>query len=129
MEFNILKKYIFLILILLLFVANKFTFAQEPFVLDTTLLETIPPNNLTFLEGFNYDVDFEILENAEWTKKLENVQSIVNGYWVKFIVKNNLESNIIGLNHNWNMEKKLYVKNSLGIKEFLYWKHRENNFI
>ena len=34
LEFNILKKYIFLILILLLFVANKFTFAQEPFVLD-----------------------------------------------------------------------------------------------
>ncbi len=129
MEFNILKKYIFLILILLFFVANKFTSAQEPFVLDTTILETIPPNNLTFLEGFNYDVDFEVLENAEWTNKLENVQSIVNGYWVKFIVKNNLESNIIGLNHNWNMEKKLYVKNSLGIKEFPYWKHRENNFI
>ena len=127
MEFNILKKYIFLIL--LLFLGKTFTSAQEPFVLDTTLLETIPPNNLTFLEGFNYDIDFEVLENAEWTNKLENVQSIVNGYWVKFIVNNNLKSNIIGLNHNWNMEKKLYVKNSLGIKEFLYWKHRENNFV
>ena len=129
MEFLRLIKNIFLLLTLLFFFGHKFTSAQEPFELVNPLLETIPPNNLTFLEGFNYDVDFEVLENAEWTKKLENVQSIVNGYWVKFIVKNNLESNIIGLNHNWNMEKKLYVKNSLGIKEFPYWKHRENNFV
>ena len=111
------------------FLSIKNTFAQEPFVLDTAMLETIPPNHLTFLEGLNHDIPFEVLENAEWTEKLVNAQSMVDGYWVKFIVRNNLKSNIIGLNHNWNFEKKLYIKNSLGSKEFPYWKHRKHNFL
>ena len=129
MEFPLLKKYIFLILTLIFFLSIKNTFAQEPFVLDTAMLETIPPNHLTFLEGLNHDIPFEVLENAEWTEKLINAQSMVDGYWVKFIVRNNLKSNIIGLNHNWNFEKKLYIKNSLGSKEFPYWKHRKHNFL
>jgi len=129
LEFFLTKIKILLILTLILFVSSKNTFAQDPFLLDTTILETIPPNNLTFLEGLDYNIPIEVLENATWTKKLLNAQSMVDGYWVKFIVRNNLESNIIGLNHNWNMEKKLYVKNSLGVKEFHYWKHRENNFV
>ena len=129
LEFSLFKKYLFLILTLMFFVSSKNTFAQEPFLLDTGMLETIPPNHLTFLKGLDHDVPFEVLENAEWTEKLVNAQSMVDGYWVKFIVRNNLKSNIIGLNHNWNMEKKLYVKNSLGLKEYPYWKHRENKFI
>ncbi len=113
----------------MLFVCGKYTFAVEPFVLDTGMLETIPPKNLNFLEGLDHDVPFEVLENAEWTEKLFNAQSMVDGYWVKFVVKNNSESNVIGINHNWNMEKKLYVKNSLGLKEYPYWKHRKNVFV
>ena len=93
------------------------------------MIETIPPIHLSFLEGSDHDILFESLENAEWTDKLINVQSIFNGYWVKFIVKNNSDSNVIGLNHNWNMEKKLFVKNSLGLKEYPYWKFRENSFL
>ena len=93
------------------------------------MIETIPPKHLSFLEGSDHDILFESLENAEWTDKLINVQSIFNGYWVKFIVKNNSDSNVIGLNHNWNMEKKLFVKNSLGLKEYPYWKFRENSFL
>ena len=113
----------------MLFVCGKYTFAVEPFVLDTGMLETIPPKNLNFLEGLDHDVPFEVLENAEWTENLFNAQSMVDGYWVKFVVKNNSESNVIGINHNWNMEKKLYVKNSLGLKEYPYWKHRKNVFV
>ena len=113
----------------MLFVCGKYTFAVEPFVLDTGMLETIPPKNLNFLEGVDHDVPFEVLENAEWTENLFNAQSMVDGYWVKFVVKNNSESNVIGINHNWNMEKKLYVKNSLGLKEYPYWKHRKNVFV
>ena len=93
------------------------------------MIETIPPIHLSFLEGSDHDILFESLENAELTDKLINVQSIFNGYWVKFIVKNNSDSNVIGLNHNWNMEKKLFVKNSLGLKEYPYWKFRENSFL
>ena len=111
------------------FLSFKNIFAQEPFVLDTAMIKTIPPKHLLFLEGLDNDISFEALENAKWTEKLINVQSLVNGYWVKFIVKNNADSNVIGLNHNWNMEKKLFVKNSLGLKEYPYWKFRENSFL
>ena len=111
------------------FLSFKNIFAQEPFVLDTAMIKTIPPKHLLFLEDLDHDISFEALENAKWTEKLINVQSLVNGYWVKFIVKNNADSNVIGLNHNWNMEKKLFVKNSLGLKEYPYWKFRENSFL
>jgi len=129
LEFSQSKKIIFLILTICFFVSSKNIFSQEPFVFDTSLIETIPPIHLSFLEGSDHDILFESLENAEWTDKLINVQSIFNGYWVKFIVKNNSDSNVIGLNHNWNMEKKLFVKNSLGLKEYPYWKFRENSFL
>ena len=129
MEFSQSKKIIFFILTICFFVSSKNIFSQEPFVFDTSLIETIPPKHLSFLEGSDHDILFESLENAEWTDKLINVQSIFNGYWVKFIVKNNSDSNVIGLNHNWNMEKKLFVKNSLGLKEYPYWKFRENSFL
>ena len=129
LEFSQPKKIIFLILTIFFFVSSKNAFAQEPFVLDSAMIETILPKHLSFLEGSDHDIHFEALENAEWTEKLINVQSIVNGYWVKFIVKNNSDSNVIGLNHNWNMEKKLFVKNSLGLKEYPYWKFRENSFL
>jgi len=128
-KFFLFKKYLFIILTLMLFVCGKYTFAVEPFVLDTGMLETIPPKNLNFLEGLDHDVPFEVLENADWTENLFNAQSMVDGYWVKFVVKNHSESNVIGINHNWNMEKKLYVKNSLGLKEYPYWKHRKNVFV
>ena len=111
------------------FLSFKNIFAQEPFVLDTAMIKTIPPKHLLFLEGLDHDISFEALENAKWTEKIINVQSLVNGYWVKFIVKNNSDSNLIGINHNWNFEKKLYIKNSLGLKEFPYWKYRKHNFL
>ena len=38
--------------------------------------------------------------------------------WVRFIVKNNLKTDKIGLSHNFNYEKKIFIKNSLGIDEF-----------
>ena len=99
MEFLQIKKSIFLILTIVFFVSSKNIFAQEPFILDTAMIETIPPKHLSFLEGADHDIIFEVLENAEWTDKLINVQSMVDGYWVKFIVKNNSDSNFIGLNH------------------------------
>ena len=103
-------------------------FAQKPFVLETDLLETIPPENLTFLEGVDHDVSFEVLEKAEWENKLIQSQSLVDGYWVKFQIHNKLDSNEIGLNHNWNVEKKIFVKNSLGLTEFPYWMYQRNSF-
>ncbi|MEC7888087.1 MAG: adenylate/guanylate cyclase domain-containing protein, partial [SAR324 cluster bacterium] len=50
-------------------------------------------------------------------------------YWVRFEVQNNLTTNIIGLNHSFNREKKLYVKNSLGVTEYPYWKRGEHKYL
>ena len=52
----------------------------------------------------------------------------MDGYWVKFQIHNKLDSNEIGLNHNWNVEKKIFVKNSLGLTEFPYWMYQRNSF-
>ena len=115
-------------LIIFYFLFITILFAQNPFVLETDLLETIPHENLTFLEGVDHDVSFEVLEKAEWKNKLSQNQSFVDGYWVKFLIHNKLDSNEIGLNHNWNVEKKIFVKNSLGLTEFPYWKYQRNSF-
>ena len=85
------------------------------------------------MEGFDETISFDTLENAKWSEKRLNAQSMVDGYWVRFKVKNNLSTDKIGLSHNYNREKK-FLKNSLGIKEYDYWKlgfskHREDNQI
>jgi len=97
-------------------------------------LEIIPNKHLSFLEGFDETVSFEDLERAEWSDRRLNPQSMVEGYWVRFVVKNNLKTDKIGLSHNYNREKKIFVQNSIGIKELDYWKlglskHREENRI
>ena len=47
---------------------------------------------------------------------------MVEGYWVRFSVKNSLSTDKIGLDHNVNREKKIFTKNSSGVTEFKYWK-------
>jgi hypothetical protein len=54
---------------------------------------------------------------------------MVDGYWVRFSTVNNLSTNTIGLSHNYNNEKKLFVINSLGIKEYDFWKSGLNKLI
>jgi len=73
LKFPLLKKYIIIILTLMFFVSSKNTFGQEPFVLDTAMIETIPTKHLSFLEGLDHEIPFEALDNAEWTEKLINV--------------------------------------------------------
>ena len=105
-----------------LFLISSKSYSQEPYVITSESLEIIPNKHLSFLEGFDETVSFETLENAEWSEKRLNVQSMVDGYWVRFAVKNNLQTDKIGLSHNFNYEKKIFIKNSLGIDEFSYWK-------
>ena len=111
-----------LYLIIILFFISSKSHSQEPFIITSESLEIIPNKHLSFLEGFDENITFEDLENANWSKKRLNVQSMVDGYWVRFSVMNNLSTDLIGLTHNYNREKKIFIKNSLGIKEFDYWK-------
>ena len=82
--------------------------------------------NLTFLEGVDHDVSFEVLEKAEWKNKLSQNQSFVDGY-CQVPIHNKLDSNEVGLNHNWNVEKRFFEK-FLGLTEFPYWKYQRNSF-
>ena len=118
----ILSSFFCAILFIVLFCIETAT-AQEPFIISSESLERIPPKHLNFLEGFDQDVPLETLENAEWTETLMSAQSMVEGYWVRFVVKNNLTTSSIGLMHNFNFEKMLYVKNSLGVAVYPHWKY------
>ena len=89
------------ILFIVLFCIKTAT-AQEPFIISSESLERIPIKHLNFLEGFDHDVPLETLENAEWTETLISAQSMVEGYWVRFAVRNNLATSSIGLMHNFN---------------------------
>ncbi len=111
-----------LYLIILIFFISSKSHSQEPFLITSESLEIIPNKHLKFLEGFDENISFETLESAEWSKKILNAQSMVEGYWVRFSVKNNLSTDKIGLDHNVNREKKIFTKNSSGITEFKYWK-------
>ena len=120
-------------LVLTLLISSK-SYSQESFVITSELLEIIPNEHLSFLEGFDETASFDTLENVEWSEKRYNAQSMVDGYWVRFSVKNNLSTDSIGLSHNFNREKKIFIKNSLGTKEYDYWKlgltkHKDDNHI
>ena len=118
---------------MLFFISSK-SHSQESFIITSELLEIIPNEHLSFLEGFDETASFDTLENVKWSEKRYNVQSMVDGYWVRFSVKNNLSTDSIGLSHNFNREKKIFIKNSLGTKEYDYWKlgltkHKDDNHI
>ena len=126
-------KFTLYLIIILFFISSK-SHSQEPFIITSESLEIIPNKHLSFLEGFDETISFDTLENAKWSDIRFNAQSMVDGYWVRFKVKNNLSTDSIGLSHNYNREKKIYVKNSLGVKEYDYWKlgyseHRKDNQI
>ena len=126
-------RFILYLVIILFFISSK-SHSQESFVITSELLEIIPNEHLSFLEGFDETASFDTLENVEWSEKRYNAQSMVNGYWVRFSIKNNLSTDSIGLSHNFNREKKIFIKNSLGTKEYDYWKlgltkHKDDNHI
>ena len=58
-----------------------------------------------------------------------SAQSMVEGYWVRFAVRNNLTTSNIGLMHSFNRKKKLFVKNSLGLTEYPYWKRGVHKYL
>jgi|TARA_B100000085_G_scaffold79189_1_gene71278 class 3 adenylate cyclase len=92
-------------------------------------LVTIAPEYLEFLEGVDHTASFDSLEQADWGKNLINDQSLVDGYWVRFRVANTLASEDIGIEHNFNTEKKIFAAHSRGVDEYPYWKQREGDWI
>ena len=90
---------------------------------------TISPEHLEFLEGIDHSASLDSLEQAVWGNRLINDQSLVDGYWVRFRVTNTLVSEEIGIQHNFNSEKKIFAVHSRGVDEYPYWKQREGDWI
>ena len=104
--------------------------AETPiFQIPAEGLITISPEYLEFLEGVDHTAPFESLEQAVWGDRLINDQSLVDGYWVRFRVANTLASEDIGIEHNFNSEKKIFAVHSRGVDEYPYWKQREGDWI
>jgi len=124
---NIQSKIVFLFCLFLLTTTPGFS--SENFILKEKSLHTISSKHLQFLEGYNEFIDIDDLENGNWQSKLKNAQSIYNGYWVRIAIKNELPIENIGLYHNENREKKVFVVNSFGVRESNYWKWSINPLI
>jgi len=122
------SRLLFFILFLMLF-SVELAKAEEVFVLNTeSQLQTIERKHMQFLEGYDEHASFEQLQKADWQRELSSHQSFVEGYWVKFLVRNELDSTTIGLFHNLNFEKKIFVNNSHGVKEYPYWNYRKDHY-
>lgn len=81
--------------------------AEEVFVLGSaSQLQTIERKYMQFLEGYDEHATFEQLQRSDWQPEMSRNQSSVDGYWVKFLVRNELDSASIGLFHNLNFKKK-----------------------
>lgn len=111
------KIYTLLILLGFLFFSFENVFANVDnkdnitFILNTDDFETITSKHLEFVEGFDQNTPFEKLFKLDWKKKLQNDQSFVDGYWVRFSVQNNTNTKNIGVTFNYNNEKKVFSLN------------------
>ena len=99
------------------------------FVLPETGLATIAPRHLEFLEGFDHTASLDQLRNADWSPRLQADQSLVDGYWVRLRVRNSLPTSAIGIEHNYNTEKKIFAVHTGGIDEYAYWKQGVGNWM
>ena len=99
------SRHLFFILCLMLF-SDELTKAEEVFVLDTeSQLQTIERKHMQFLEGYDEHSTFEQLQKADWQRELSSHQSFVEGYWVKLLVCNELDSGYLNL--LWNSPEAL----------------------
>ena len=99
---------------------------ENLFVLKSSALQTLAPKFMEFNEELDETANEKELDRALWTPKLKTYQSFVTGYWVRFSIRNNTENRFIGLNHNWNKEKKLFVISAGQVTEYPYWKYRRD---
>lgn len=103
--------------------------AEPVFSVEPNQLATIPHDQLTFLEGFDHKADLSELEQGTWLSALKSDQSLVDGYWARVRIFNNTRTQEIGINHNWNREKKIFTTNSNGAAHYPYWIYESGDWI
>ena len=100
-----------------------------PFTIGSKSLENIPYKHFEYLEGYDHNTTFKELKKGSWKKNLKNYQSIVDGYWIRFKILNNFNTNEIGLFHNWNTEKKVFTDFNGLEKMYSYWNFETDAWI
>ena len=111
-------------------IGNGSSASAAVFVLPQSGLATIAPEHLEFLEGYDHALPIDQLRAAEWTPRLQADQSLLGGYWVRLRIHNSLQTPAIGIEHNYNTEKKIFAVHTGGIDEYAYWKQaKEDGFI
>ena len=99
-------------------------------------LQNIPYKHFKFLENSNENLSIKELENSKFKNNLNPAQSYYDGFWVKLSILNETNQIDIGINHQWNFEKRVFYSNSIGSteydfldKEFESYVYREENRI
>ena len=129
------KIYSLLIFITIFFINLEKVFANSDakdrvlYTLDLNTFDTIPSKYLEFAEGFDENISFKTLSKLNWKKTLDNDQSFVRGYWVRFSILNNTKKDNIGINYSYNNEKKVFIHNSNGVIEYPHWREKFDNWI
>ena len=88
----------------------------------------IPTEHFEYLEGLDNDAPLSALQEGDWNKKIQDIQSYYNGFWVKLSVQNNSNKVDLGIRHWTTFEKKLYAVNSQGIQEFDYIRFNDDSY-
>lgn len=103
--------------------------AETVFSIEPQQLATIPHENLSFLEGVDHTAALSALEQGDWSSTLQSDQSIADGYWVRVRIFNNTATQEIGINHNWNREKKIFTTSRQGAISYPYWVYESGDWI
>ena len=109
--------------------ANSHTKDTPYYILDLKTFDTIPKKYLEFSEGIDENASFKTLSESEWKRTLDDDQSFINGYWVRFSILNNTKQDSIGINYSYNNEKKVFIHNSNEIIQYPYWREKFDNWI
>ena len=123
-----------LLLVLSIFYLNNFNLnsqnlkSEKIWILEESNLTRVPQDYFEYYEDSEYDLTVDELETADWRKELLTSQSYYEGFWVKIAVLNKTNTEILGIQHNWNFEKKLMYKNSERTVEYPFLDSEYNNY-
>ena len=109
----------YLCLVVLLFALINTAHAKEPYdvftekntIIPIELFEYYTPKNeRTFGQTLKTEeLGIDHLKNAKWEEKIQDEQSYINGFWVKYQLLNKTDFKHFGLDHQNNFFKLIYV--------------------
>ena len=84
--------------------------AKDFFVIDDDKNRKIPTEFYLYYEGDIKDSRILEVDNSSWNSELKNHQSYINGFWIKYRIKNESDFNVFGLDHLNHQQKKVIIE-------------------